>query len=86
MALEKTIEAIGVAIQDELLEYEGEIFKLLDREEKVEIAAKISIEGRPAEIHLTVKLNYTLEKRTILHEEKISERQGDLFLQDKEEK
>jgi len=84
MALEKTIEAIGTAIQGELMDHEGEIFKLLDRDERVAIAASIGIEGRPAEIELTVKLSYTLEKRTILHEEKISEIQGDLFPQEKE--
>ena len=81
--LEKTIEAIGTAIQEELSDHEGEIFKLLDRDEKVAIAASITIEGRPVNIDLTVKLTYTLEKRVITREEKISETQQDLFPQGK---
>lgn len=81
--LERTIEAIGAAMQDELSGHEGEIFKVMDRDGKVAIAASITIEGRPADIDLTVKLSYTLEKRVITREEKISEVQEQLFPQGK---
>lgn len=81
--LQKTIEVIGTVIQEELSLHEGEIFKMLDRDEKVAIAVGITIEGRPAEIDLNVKLSYTLEKRVITHEEKISETQHELFPQRK---
>ena len=81
--LNKTIEAISAAVKEELENHEGEIYKVLDRDEKVAIAANISIEGRPVAIDLTVKLAYTLEKRTIIREEKISETQHELFPQGK---
>lgn len=81
--LEKTITAISEAIRDELMDHEAELFKMLDREEAVSIAASISIEGRPVDIDLKVKLSYTIEKRVITHEEKISETQHELFPQGK---
>ena len=79
--LNNTIEKISTVMQDELSAHEGEIFKVLDRDGKVNISASIGIEGKPVDIDLTLKLSYTLEKRTITREEKVSEVQRDLFPQ-----
>lgn len=79
--LERTIETIGQIIQDELAQREAELFKLLDREEKISISASIGIEGRPVELKVTLKMSWTLEKRSVLREEMVSETQQELFPQ-----
>lgn len=46
--LEKTIEAISMAVKEELSDHEGEIFKVLDRDERVAISDRPE---REAELH-----------------------------------